>query len=243
MDGTAALEGAHTGMRILKALLGLLLLPLCAGLTRTLAVLLHVLHTVHGDHLSPSFCGLVIGFALWMVLYFAMPRPTRSYIFAHELTHALWAWLMGAEVRQFRVGGAYGSVQVSHANFLVTLAPYFCPFYTLCVMLLHFVMSVFQDQQLYAPFWLGLVGLTWAFHLTFTVSMLKTHQPDIHMHGRIFSYTVIYLMNILGISLWIVMVSAPTLELLVQAIRESTVIMYSAVYTWIWSSCMYIRSR
>jgi hypothetical protein len=44
------------------------------------------------------------------------------------------------------------------------------------------------------------------------VATLLQHQPDIHECGRLFSYTFIYLMNVLGIGLWIVLVSPATLE-------------------------------
>jgi hypothetical protein len=38
------------------------------------------------------------------------------------------------------------------------------------------------------------------------------HQPDIRENGRLFSYALIYFMNVFGIGLWIVMVASPTLE-------------------------------
>ena len=39
--------------------------------------------------------------------------------------------------------------------------------------------------------------------------MLRHRQPDIIAHGRLFSYTVIYILNLFGIGLWIVAVAAP----------------------------------
>ncbi|NKB22953.1 MAG: hypothetical protein GKR87_00855 [Kiritimatiellae bacterium] len=82
-----------------------------------------------------------------------------------------------------------GYVEVSKKNVLITLAPYFFPFYTVCTMVAYGLLSLFWDMALYEPFWLGLTGLTWSFHLTFTLSTLQTHQPNIQEHGRIFSYT------------------------------------------------------
>jgi hypothetical protein len=46
--------------------------------------------------------------------------------------------------------------------------------------------------------------LTWAFHFTFTLQSLLTSQPDIQEYGRLFSYSLIYLLNVAGIALWIV---------------------------------------
>lgn len=55
------------------------------------------------------------------------------------------------------------------------------------------------------------MGFTWAFHLTFTIHMLAQRQPDVQEHGRIFSYAVIYLMNVLLIGVWMAVVGSPRL--------------------------------
>ena len=39
------------------------------------------------------------------------------------------------------------------------------------------VLGWFYDLNAYEPFWLGLVGLTWGFHLTFTISTLGAALP------------------------------------------------------------------
>ena len=54
--------------------------------------------------------------------------------------------------------------------------------------------------------------MTWAFHLTFTLSTLRAHQTDIREGGRLFSYSVIYFLNLAGLCLGTVVVGAPTLE-------------------------------
>jgi hypothetical protein len=194
-------------MRPLKWFIGLLLLPACVAVTRSLAVLVDALSggTLHG--ISFSVWGLVIGFLLWLFIWLAMPRPVRTYVLAHELTHALWGLAMGAKVGGIKVSKKGGHVKLSRTNFLITLAPYFFPLYTVIVILLHVVLSVWHDMSDYEPVWLGWVGLTWGFHFTFTLSTLRTRQPDIQEHGRLFSYAVIYLFNVLGICLWIVAVS------------------------------------
>jgi len=191
-------------------LIGILLLPVCAAVTLTLAGLF-------GD-LDPSAFGgglagwaLIGGFLFWVFVYLVMTRPVRTYVLAHELTHALWGYLMGAGVSKLKVSAKGGSVQVSKNNVFITLAPYFFPFYTVCVLLLYGLLTLFWDLSCYEPFWLALVGLTWGFHVTFTVSMLMQHQSDIARYGRIFSYTLIYLLNVQGVCLWVVAAGAPTL--------------------------------
>lgn len=194
----------------MKILLGFLLLPFCAAATGTVWKLVPA--AVAAGQTSPALAiGLAGGFLLWLVLFLCLPRPVTAYVFAHELTHALWGWVMGARVSRFRVGARGGSVTLSKSNFLITLAPYFFPLYTILVIALHGLLALFYDLRAYEPLWLGFVGLTWSFHLTFTVTTLRQRQPDIRIHGRLFSYALIYLLNLLGVGLGIVAVAAPTL--------------------------------
>lgn len=194
----------------MKFLLGLVLLPFCVAVTRTVVFLVQAIQPQAYSSLPLSAWGLLIGFVLWLFLFLCLPRPIRTYVLAHELTHALWGWVMGARVSKLRVSKSGGSVSVSKNNFLISLAPYFFPLYTVLVILAHAVLALFVDLHVYEPFWMGLVGVTWGFHLTFTVTTLMQHQPDIAQNGRLFSYAVIYLFNVLGIGLWIVLVASPT---------------------------------
>jgi ABC-type glycerol-3-phosphate transport system permease component len=77
--------------------------------------------------------------------------------------------------------------------------------------------------------WLFLVGLTWGFHLCFTVQSLLTRQPDILEYGRILSYAVIYIFNMLGILLWLICTTSISLSAVVAALLVRTVAAYSAV--------------
>ena len=201
-------------MRILKFLIGLLLLPLCYVVARTLADLILGLKPESVDRLPLTFWGLVGGFVLWVFIYCLLPRPVRSYVLAHELTHALWGALMGARVSDLKVTGKGGSVRLSKTNFLIVLAPYFFPLYTVLVILGYYLLQARFDLRYYTPFWLALVGFTWGFHLTFTLSMLRQNQSDIEEGGKVFSYAVIMLFSLAGLCLWIVAVGSPTLETL-----------------------------
>jgi hypothetical protein len=156
------------------------------------------------------------GFLFWIFLYFVLPLPVRTYVLAHELTHALWGTLMGARIFKMRVLKNNGSVTLSKSNFLIALAPYFFPLYTVMVIAGYYVLSIFYDVEAYYLFWLGLVGFTWGFHFTFTISTLLQHQSDINEYGAVFSYALIYLLNAAGICIWIVMVSAATIEQMFQ---------------------------
>ena len=140
-------------------------------------------------------------------MFLTLPQPIRSYVLAHELSHALWGMAMGARVHNMRLSKDGGSVSLSRTNFLITLAPYFFPLYTVLVIVVYRILVLFWDLEPYELYWLGLVGFTWGFHVTFTLKALSQHQPDIDEHGHVFSYVVILLMNMAGICLWIVGVS------------------------------------
>ena len=149
-----------------------------------------------------------------MLLFFTLPQPFLSYVVAHEVTHALWALLYGARVSNLKVSRKGGSVAVSHSNVWITLAPYFFPFYLFLVIITYLVLLLFMDLSTYTPFFAGLAGLAWAYHLTFTIKILRTRQPDVLEHGRIFSYTLIYILNIAEIAVVIALLfETPLLEL------------------------------
>lgn len=196
-------------MRFVRFLLGVLLIPLCIAGTRTLASL--VMQLDPGDQAVPyPLLALLAGFLLWQLIFIFLTRPVRTYVFAHELTHALWGWFMGARVSKFKVSKDQGSVTLSKTNFLITLAPYFFPLYTVLLIIVYYALFIFIAVEKYHSIWLGLIGFTWGFHLSFTITTLMQRQSDIRAYGHLFSYAFIYLMNVLGICLWVVLVSRMT---------------------------------
>ena len=136
---------------------------------------------------------------------------------------------MGSSIFRIHVAKDHGSVELSKSNFLITLAPYFFPLYTVLSVLTYYVVTIFFNVEEYFLFLLGVVGFTWGFHLTFTLSALSIHQPDIKEHGHLFSYSVIYFVNVIGIALWIVMVSPVSLDQLIGFFQDHTV----AVFYWL----------
>lgn len=184
-------------------LIGMLLLPLCVAMTQTAGDMLR-----HADQAGSLFSwetgALALGYGAWLVCWFCLPQPIKVYILGHELTHALWAIAFGGKAKNLKVKASGGSVNVTKSNVLITLAPYFFPFYTLLLIGVSLVVRLFVTPLPYPLVWLFFVGFTWSFHFTFTIQSLWTHQPDIHEYGRLFSYSVIYLLNVAGIALWMV---------------------------------------
>ncbi len=142
------------------------------------------------------------GYLLWLVVFAFLPKPMRTYVLGHELTHALWALMMGARVEGLKVRETGGQVRTSKTNWLITLAPYFFPFYAMLFIALFFLAHWIWNLERYMPVLFFLVGLGWSFHVTFTLMMLlHARQPDIQSQGRLFSLVVVYWMNVLVISL------------------------------------------
>lgn len=229
--------------RLLYTLTGLVLIPACWAATKTLLTLLAALRLDSMGGVSTGALWLAAGFLLWLTLFFFLPRPVKTYVLAHELTHAFWGLLMGARVSKLRVGDRGGSVNLSKTNFFITLAPYFFPFYTMLALAVRTLLGLFMDLSPYEPFWLGLIGLTWSFHLTFTVATLMQEQPDVAAHGRIFSYVVIMLMNLLGISLWLVAAGSPTWSLLLSSLTHETLDAYTNGLDALASAWTWLRTR
>lgn len=214
--------------KFLKLVIGLFLLPLCWSGSRALFFLL----TETSANGSAGWA-LPAGFLVSVLFFFLLPQAFRTYVLGHELSHAIAGLLMGAKVGRMKVGRDGGHVELSKSNFIISLAPYFFPFYTVLVIGLWYGLRFFWDLSAWEPLWLALVGLTWGFHVTFTVYMLSQHQPDVQEHGRIFSYGVIYLANLFVMALWMILIGEPTLPGTVACLSTETAAVYCRVWNFI----------
>ena len=202
-------------------------MPLCVAVTMALLDVLRGIPS-SGSLISPETVSLLTGYFLWLGMWLFLPKPVRAYVVAHELTHALWGLLFGARVSNLSVSAKGGSVRLSKSNLFITLAPYFFPFYTILVILIRLLVGCFADVP-YPLAWLFFVGLTWGFHVTFTVQSLMTTQPDILEYGRLFSYVIIYLFNLTGVGLWVVCTTTATFSVFSSALVTHTVAVYASV--------------
>jgi hypothetical protein len=174
-----------------KLLVALALLPLCFGAARALWMVIR-----SSGSADTTWVPLLAGAACWVVIYFLLPKPMWIYVLGHELTHAVWAWLFGAEVRRLKVTSSGGHVMITKTNFLIALAPYFFPLYAVLVIAVFCVGNLIWDLRRFLPLFHLLLGAAYAFHVTLTVHILKTRQTDITEQGYLFSTVVIYLGNI-----------------------------------------------
>lgn len=215
-----------------KFLLGLLLLPLCAALTLTLWRVLRILAEAPARLPWLHVSATVAGVAIWALIWIFLPRMTRTYVLGHELTHAFWTLLFGGRPSDLRVTDRGGSVRVTKTNVWVTLAPYFFPFYTiLAAILWGLLRTCWPAARPYDPIGLFWIGLTWAFHVTFTLHYLRAGQPDVYEHGRLFSYTLIYLLNTATLAAVLILLSPWTFRAAAADLLQHLLDFHSAADT------------
>ena len=178
-----------------RVLIGIALVPACWGAVRTAMDCLCV--STRSDLVfSAETIAFLGGFLVFVLCWVTLGHPVRTYVLGHELTHALWGLFFGARPSKVRVTKTGGSVRLTKTNFLITLAPYFFPFYTVVVILLAVLVSLFVRPLPLLPAWTFAIGFTWSFHVLFTLGTLSEHQPDIARYGRLFSWPFIFLVNV-----------------------------------------------
>lgn len=178
-------------LKWLKFVIAILLLPVCAGAAMALGAILRL-----SGGADATWIPFLAGVACWGVIFFLLPRPMWIYVFGHELTHALWAWLFGAKVKKMKVTPSGGHVVVTKTNFLITLAPYFFPLYAVILIAVFATGHWLWGWQKFLVYFDLLLGAAYAFHLTLTFHTLQTRQSDITSQGYLFSGVVIFLANV-----------------------------------------------
>jgi hypothetical protein len=140
----------------------------------------------------------LLGMVVYVLLYAVAFAGNIGFLetLEHELTHA------GASLAIFKMpsklvvdpkgGGKSAGVTETVGCFLVALAPYFLPLFTLPLLLLKPVVPPPFDRVI--DF---LIGFTLAFHYVRLYNDLKTTQTDITRTGTIFSFFFSVVMNLI----------------------------------------------
>ena len=176
--------------RIIKILLGLFFLPFCLGFTWQLGATVFTIAYKPG---LPYY--FLAGGLAYLTAHLLFEKPILTYVFGHELTHALFALLFGGSVKSFQASDRGGKVTVTKSNFVITLAPYFFPLYTFLALVLY-GLALATDARGAAGWIVFFSGASFAFHLVLTFVFLQTDQSDIREYGTVFSYPLIYLFNV-----------------------------------------------
>lgn len=190
-------------MKFVKFGVALLLAPFLAG---SLRFAWEVLRLSWESWPWPEVGCFVLGFSFWLSVYMALPRPTWVYVFGHECTHALAVLLSMGKVSEFKVSSEGGHVVSDKMSAWIALAPYLVPFYPLIAGVLWLVVRWFfpvtgEYVWAFLIFW----GMSWGFHLSFTLSVMKKGQTDLSSQGYVFSLLIIALFNLwmVTIFLWV----------------------------------------
>src|SRR4029079_16387459 len=117
---------------------------------------------------------------------------------------------MGGRVSRFRVGPDGGHVVTTKANFWIALAPYFFPIYSILTIAIYGGLIFFLNMQPYGRLLYAVIGITWAFHFTFSCWMIPKNQTDLTDQGTFCARVFIYLMTLLLLS---VMLSLASLQI------------------------------
>lgn len=204
MDATDFDDGAETIellRRMFRWVLALSLLPICWVTTWTfLTRFSHA--TVDQDFWKTAEFWYFATGALVMVGWFwsglLQSFFLYLYVLGHELTHAIFVMLYRGKVTDFHVSTEGGYITTNKTNWVIALSPYFVPFWAVVSATLYGVTRYFGgvtaewDRLLY-----GLMGVTWTFHMVWTLWMIPRDQPDLKENGTFLSLVIIYLANLL----------------------------------------------
>ena len=117
---------------------------------------------------SSIFLYLLLGAGTGLLFYFLVLKKFSAFgTFEHELTHAIMALFFGKRIRKFvvtrheggyiRYSGGYGG---QFATFMITLAPYFFPTYTVILIIIRY----FLPESWFPWFDTG-IGMTLVYYL------------------------------------------------------------------------------
>lgn len=226
----------------LRLLLGFALLPMCWAVSRAFLDAVVCAAGATG-WMSPEALSLLGGVAAFAFAWMALSHPVRVYVLGHELTHALWGLLFGARPSDLRFGETGGSVRLTKSNVLITLAPYFFPFYTFVVIVVALVTYAFLRPLPYLPLWMFLIGFTWAFHVLFTLETLTQRQPDVKLYGRIFSWVLIFLVNVAIVLVWLATMTPLTFAELGGILTHRIIAAYVGLGAFAWKAGRWVMGK
>ena len=149
----------------------------------------------------------LIGIISYTLIHPVFSKPLYSYVIGHELTHVIGVWLFRGRIHKLSISKHGGMVKADKTNILIKLLPYFFPIYTFLVLGIYLLLSIAWDFTGFANILAFVLGVTWAFHIWMTVYILRKNQPDVRDSGIIFSLVIIYLFNIIILSLLLVFIS------------------------------------
>ena len=150
------------------------------------------------SELSGSLKYFLWGIGSYVALHLLFYRPTYLYVLCHEAVHARISWIFGGKIKSFKVSDKGGSVSTTKSNVVVELSPYFVPIYAIIISVIYFIIA--SSYNINGAIFIFLIGFALAFHMVSTIEVMKIRQPDIVKSGYFFSIVMVFVLNIVVIS-------------------------------------------
>ena len=130
-------------------------------------------------HVETALIGFVSGAIFWIVL-----RHKLGFfgVFEHEFTHLIMGLIMFQKPEAFFATAKRGHVRVGGKNFLVDLAPYYFPTFSIILLLVF----PFLRESAYAVYF-PVLGFITGYHLVSQIIDFRFYQGDIRVSGMAFS--------------------------------------------------------
>ena len=155
-----------------------------------------------------QYLGFVIGILTYVLirnLKFIKQNEDFLQTFSHELTHTIVGLCFGHKIHSFKVadqgGGAIHHSGNRTGEFLIALAPYTMPIFTIAFLLLRLI-GADSMVEVFNFF----IGLTFTFHVFCYFRDIHPNQPDLKSQGLFKSYSFILFSQLLWISIILVCV-------------------------------------
>lgn len=178
-------------MKVLRIVVALILVPVVVALMYEL----FFLFVMMANNISVSTLPFWLGLGVYFLFQLIFAKPLRTYVFGHELTHALAGLLSGAKIKNFKVSANGGSVSLTKTNVWIALSPYFVPIYTVILLCVYGIAGRLWPVAEYYSWFLFAMGFTLSFHFALTHYALLQGQKDLESFGVFFSTVIILLVN------------------------------------------------
>ena len=169
-------------------------------LTYKLSIILYeIIETIytHQNFYKHLFIGMGSYLFLWIFIFNNI-RGNWFLTIEHELTHTIFALLTFHKIIDFKAsnsGGGYMQFSgVGRGNWLITIAPYFFPTFSMIV-----ILFIYISQPQYHYILVGILGYSTIYHIHSTWSETSLNQPDIQEVGIPFAILFLPSANLLAI--------------------------------------------
>ena len=181
---------------VFRIIISLLLIPCCVAFSMSFCKGIFGIKAI-----SDSGLIFLLGAFSYAFLHLVLFKLDFLYVLGHELLHGLTTTFFGGKVKDLKVSSEQGSIKTTTPNFIVALAPYLIPGYTIFITLVYFIASFFIDVTRYYGVFMFLLGFTLMMHITYTAQSVRERQPDLFISGYLFSISLLYIVNIIVVFL------------------------------------------